>query len=119
VVFLDIAMPGMSGNDVARALRARPELDDLVLVALTGCDQSEDRERSFESGFDHHMTKPTTLTALRELLSIAKPSKGQSDGDPTQSGGEAVASSSGLPEFGGLLSPRQPMGSRADQRKAR
>jgi PAS domain S-box-containing protein len=68
IVFLDIAMPGMDGYEVARQLRARSELNGLTLVALTGYGQEEDRRMTADAGFDHHLTKPTSLAKLRELL---------------------------------------------------
>jgi CheY-like chemotaxis protein len=67
VVFLDIAMPGMDGYAVARHLRAQPELK-VMLVALTGYGQGEDYRQAMEAGFDHHLTKPTSLEKVRELL---------------------------------------------------
>jgi len=67
VVISDIAMPGMDGYELARRLRTadgpRP-----ILVALTGYGQDEDRRRAFDAGFDHHLVKPTSVDALRELL---------------------------------------------------
>ncbi len=69
VVFLDIAMPGMDGYQVAQHLRAREELRGTVLVALTGYGQEQDRERALAAGFDHHLTKPTSLDALGQVLS--------------------------------------------------
>jgi PAS domain S-box-containing protein len=71
VVFLDIAMPGMNGLDVARELRTHPELDALRLVALTGFGQDEDRRRSIEAGFSEHLVKPTSLDLLRKVLQRA------------------------------------------------
>jgi CheY-like chemotaxis protein len=68
VVLLDIGLPGMSGYDVARALRARPENRALSLVAVTGYGQDEDRRRSAEAGFDRHLVKPVDPTALARLL---------------------------------------------------
>jgi PAS domain S-box-containing protein len=68
IVFLDIGMPVMNGYDVARRLRQRPGLDNLVLVAMTGWGQEEDRRRSQEAGFDHHLVKPVEPDALRQLL---------------------------------------------------
>jgi len=68
VVFLDIAMPEMNGYEVARQLRARSDLNGLTLVALTGYGQAEDQRRAREAGFDHHLTKPPSIEALRELL---------------------------------------------------
>ena len=68
VAFLDIGMPGMSGYDTARAIRAMEELDGIVLVALTGWGAESDRQRSSEAGFDHHLTKPVQLAVVEELL---------------------------------------------------
>jgi CheY-like chemotaxis protein len=68
-VFLDIAMPGLDGYEVARRLREHPELHEVVLVALTGYGQQEDRRRALDAGFNFHLTKPTAMTSLRELLS--------------------------------------------------
>ncbi len=68
VVFLDIAMPGMNGYDVARRLRQREELTSVRLVALTGYGHDEDRREAVEAGFHHHLTKPTSIDQLLELL---------------------------------------------------
>ncbi len=68
VVLLDIGLPYMNGYEVARRLRRRRDLPDLVLVAMTGYGQDEDRQRSIEAGFDHHLVKPIDLEALRSLL---------------------------------------------------
>jgi PAS domain S-box-containing protein len=68
VVFLDIGMPGMSGYEVARAVRADPRLDGVRLVALTGWGGVEDRARSREAGIDVHLTKPATLSAIEGAL---------------------------------------------------
>ncbi len=70
VVFLDIAMPGMDGYEVARRIRETVGLEDIVLVALTGYGQEEDRRRTGEVGFNHHLTKPTSLAALRNVLAL-------------------------------------------------
>lgn len=67
-VLLDISMPGMSGYEVARELRKIPGLEGVLLVALTGYGQEEDRRRSREAGFDHHLTKPVDPEALRSIL---------------------------------------------------
>ena len=69
VVFLDIGLPGMNGYEVARKLRQIPGMDRAFLVALTGWGTREDRERSSEAGFDHHLTKPADMNAVETLLS--------------------------------------------------
>jgi PAS domain S-box-containing protein len=68
-VFLDIGMPGMDGNEVARQLRTQRELDGLVLVAVTGWGAPDDRRRTAEAGFDHHLVKPVEPRALDGVLS--------------------------------------------------
>ncbi len=68
VVFVDIGLPVMSGHDVARALRQKPGGENLVLVAMTGFGQAEDRRRSREAGFDIHLVKPVALDTLAEIL---------------------------------------------------
>jgi CheY-like chemotaxis protein len=68
MVFLDIGMPGMDGYEVARRLRQQPGLENTVLAALSGWRQQEDRRRSKEAGFNHHLVKPLEPKALDELL---------------------------------------------------
>jgi CheY-like chemotaxis protein len=68
IVFLDIGMPVMNGYDVALLLRQRPGLEHLLLVAMTGWGQEEDRRRSQEAGFNHHLVKPADPEALNQLL---------------------------------------------------
>jgi CheY-like chemotaxis protein len=58
VVLLDIGMPGMSGYEVAGAIRARTKGTQVLLVAVSGWGQESDRQASFVAGFDHHLTKP-------------------------------------------------------------
>ncbi|WP_437591121.1 hybrid sensor histidine kinase/response regulator [Sorangium sp. So ce1000] len=72
VVLLDIGMPGMTGYDVARALRRIPDLANLSLFAMTGYGQESDRRRTQEAGFDVHLVKPIRADVLkRHLASIA------------------------------------------------
>ena len=73
VVFLDIGMPGMDGYEVARRLRQQPGLREVVLAALTGWGQQEDRRRSAEAGFNHHLVKPPDPNALATVLADLKP----------------------------------------------
>jgi len=67
-VFLDIGMPGMDGYTVAMEIRRQPQFADMLLVALTGWGQDEDRQRSSEAGFDHHLIKPSDFNALKMVL---------------------------------------------------
>jgi PAS domain S-box-containing protein len=68
VVFLDIGMPGMSGYEVAQAVRRQPRFDEVRLVALTGWGGEADRARTREAGFDAHLTKPATVGAIESVL---------------------------------------------------
>jgi PAS domain S-box-containing protein len=68
VVFLDIGMPEMDGFEVARRIRRQPKGQDIILIALTGWGQEEDRRQSREAGIDHHLVKPVDLETLKALL---------------------------------------------------
>jgi PAS domain S-box-containing protein len=68
IVLLDIGLPGMSGYDVARAIRALPENRGLVIAAVTGYGQEEDRRKSREVGIDYHMTKPLAPNVLTAFI---------------------------------------------------
>ncbi len=68
VVFLDLGLPGMSGYDVARRLRAMPEARDVRLVAVTGYGTEADREQTRAAGFDVHLAKPVDPHAVEALL---------------------------------------------------
>jgi len=68
VVLLDIGMPGMDGHEVARRLRQLTNGPDMRLIAMTGYGGEDDRARSAESGFDHHLVKPIDLADLERLL---------------------------------------------------
>ncbi len=61
----------MSGLEVARRLRRDLGLRDVLLVAVTGYGQEEDKRRSEEAGFNAHLVKPISLDVLQELLSRA------------------------------------------------
>ena len=60
----------MSGHEVARALRLEPGFEGLVIAALTGYGQEEDRRQAREAGFDHFLTKPVELAVLRQLAEL-------------------------------------------------
>jgi len=70
VLILDVAMPGMSGYEVARHLRANGLVSQSTrLIALTGWTRAADRSDALEAGFNHHLKKPVDVEALKKLLS--------------------------------------------------
>ena len=73
VVFLDIGMPGLSGYDVARSLRKAARGPLLTLVAVTGWGHADDRRRTAEAGFDHHLVKPAEMTAISAICTRITP----------------------------------------------
>ncbi|HET8579996.1 MAG TPA: response regulator [Nitrospiraceae bacterium] len=68
VALVDVGLPGMSGYDVARGIREQPQFRFIVLIAQTGWGREEDRERSREAGFDHHLAKPLDHQLLQQIL---------------------------------------------------
>ena len=68
IVLMDIGLPGMSGYEVARQLRQRPDLNNLLIVAVTGYAEDEARRQSREAGFDHHLVKPVDPEALLAFI---------------------------------------------------
>ena len=71
VVLMDLGMPEMNGFDAGRILQAQPWSGDMTLVALTGWGRDEDKERTKEAGFHHHLVKPVTVDELRALLNLS------------------------------------------------
>jgi PAS domain S-box-containing protein len=71
-MLLDIGMPGMDGYEVAREIRARADGTSALIVALTGWGQEDDRRRSREAGFDHHLVKPADLETLERVLASTR-----------------------------------------------
>lgn len=69
IAILDIGMPRVNGYDAARQLRAAFGTS-VMLVAMTGWGQDEDRRRAREAGFDHHLTKPVDLAAVERLVTL-------------------------------------------------
>ncbi len=68
VILLDIGLPDANGYEVARKIRAESWGCDIVLVAVTGWGHEDDRRRAFDSGFDHHLTKPLAANVLESLV---------------------------------------------------
>jgi CheY-like chemotaxis protein len=68
LVVSDIGMPEMDGYSLVRALRSIPEYQDVPLVAVTGFDQYDDRERALAAGFNTHVRKPIHPEMFMELI---------------------------------------------------
>jgi PAS domain S-box-containing protein len=75
VGLFDIGLPGMSGYELARVVRSKPRHSGMLLVAVTGWGQDEDRQRALAHGFDEHLTKPADPDELGRLLTHARPAK--------------------------------------------
>ncbi|MDB6060797.1 MAG: hybrid sensor histidine kinase/response regulator [Verrucomicrobiaceae bacterium] len=73
VVLLDIGLPGKDGYEVARELKQMPELQQTILIALTGYGQEKDREQAFSSGFSYHFIKPLDIDELIKVLTDISP----------------------------------------------
>ena len=69
VCLLDIGLPEMDGNELARRLLSQPETAGAKLIAITGYGQPEDRLRSAQAGFHHHLVKPLAIKQLASILS--------------------------------------------------
>jgi CheY-like chemotaxis protein len=73
VVLLDIGMPKLNGYDACRRIRAEEWGKKIVLIALTGWDQEEDKRSTEEAGFDAYRVKPVDPNALLKLLGELQP----------------------------------------------
>jgi PAS domain S-box-containing protein len=68
MILLDIGLPKLNGYDACRRIRRQGWSQSTVIVALTGWGQEEDRRRSQDAGFDHHLVKPVEIAALEKLM---------------------------------------------------
>jgi PAS domain S-box-containing protein len=75
IVICDIGLPRMNGYEVARAVRADPDLAGTWLVAMSGYAAPEDVQRARDAGFDRHVAKPPTLARLETLFAEAPPAR--------------------------------------------
>ena len=82
-MIVDIGMPKLDGHGVAQRLRAAPWAAGMRLIALSGWAQEADRQKSRESGFDVHLAKPVTFTALMDALGDDGPQPTVRDGAKT------------------------------------
>ncbi|MDQ3286812.1 MAG: response regulator [Pseudomonadota bacterium] len=83
LLFLDVGMPGMSGYELARALRNAEGGDEIAIVAVTGWGQPEDRRMTRDAGFDEHLVKPPAFDAIERLCN--KPLSRPVDDEQTES----------------------------------
>ncbi len=70
VMLLDIGLPEMDGYEVARRLRERPDMRNVVIIAVTGYGQETDRKRSDEAGIEYHLVKPVPPQQVGEILTV-------------------------------------------------
>ena len=75
VVLLDIGMPNMNGFEVCRQIRKQPWGEAMYLIAVSGWGQEQDRHRSAEAGFDHHLVKPVHSEILMKVLDSIRTSR--------------------------------------------
>jgi CheY-like chemotaxis protein len=68
VMLLDIGLPGLNGYEVAKRIRQQPDLNNVVLVALTGYGQEADRQTSLQAGFNQHLIEPARFDQLQQIL---------------------------------------------------
>ncbi len=66
-ILLDIGLPDISGHEVAKRIRATGDTKT-ILIALTGYGQESDKEEAFAAGFNHHLTKPVSITEVIVIL---------------------------------------------------
>ena len=68
-ILLDIGLPKMDGFQACQEIRSQPWGQEIVMIALTGWGQEEDRRKSREAGFNGHLVKPVDHSDLMKLLS--------------------------------------------------
>lgn len=73
VLLLDIGLPDLNGYELAAQIRSASWGRGIILIAVTGWGQEEDRRRAFEAGCDHHLTKPVSVEAVESLLQSLNP----------------------------------------------
>lgn len=85
-ILTDISLTDIDGYELAQTIRCSPWAGGVVLIAVTGWGMEEDRQRAFNSGFDHHLTKPVGVDAIESILNsvhaMARTTEGQCLGGP-------------------------------------
>lgn len=79
MALIDIGMPGLNGYEVAKQIRQQRANVHVIVVAVTGYAQPDDKRRAYESGFDLHVAKPMNVDKLNELLALLDPSHDHND----------------------------------------
>lgn len=72
-VVCDLGLPGMSGFEVAKALRAEPSTASTLLICISGYGQEQDRRQASEAGFNHFLVKPAEIAEVQRLLLVGEP----------------------------------------------
>ena len=72
-LLMDIGLPDFDGYQLAAKVRAAPWGRAIILIAVTGWGQEEDRRRAFDAGCDHHLTKPIAAETVESLLQSLRP----------------------------------------------
>jgi PAS domain S-box-containing protein len=81
IILLDIGLPGLNGLDVCRRIREQPWGRHVVILAMTGWGQDEDRRRSSDAGFDGHLVKPVEPDLLLARVASFQPRQPAADRD--------------------------------------
>ncbi len=68
LILLDIHMPSRDGLSVVRELRNDPRFESIPILAVTATAMKGDRQKGLEAGFTEYLTKPVSLSALREII---------------------------------------------------
>jgi DNA-binding response OmpR family regulator len=84
VAVLDIGLPGIDGYELARQLRQQAGHAEVVLIALTGYGQNQDRKRASEAGFDYHFVKPVDPCKLEAAIGAGRKKNGQMSSNGTR-----------------------------------
>jgi CheY-like chemotaxis protein len=72
VIFCDIGLPDMNGYEVANNMRNDEEMKDACLIALTGYASANDMDNAVKAGFNFHLAKPISTSAMKDILEKVK-----------------------------------------------